>query len=1059
MRGGKQVNIPILGMNNQLLDDQSRDGLCDSIVNLKPKGSEENPYWAPFEKINSLKNDGNIAFTYEFGIPSITDAFWQVRNFAGEYSEDPDGSLKRLLVLCQNESRKCIDILDPDTWEVVKTQALPQDGVYSWSCTRLDEVTIISISNNKKPFLLYYLIDDSFIPQGWPETPSISFSTTVKTFTATQRDAGETEGVMREATDQWFLATWAFRLFDGTHVKHFAPTLVKVSMGPNTEGVLPVFTLNGYTASENLFINQPFWKSLIAGISVCCTLPRNTEKTALDDGAFFEVGYWPWIDKKPESEWSTAEDPNIITSKLKSDAWPTGRNLGIDNFTHHKFASRVVDTYNKRLLLGGRSVDFTLPKIETNATSNTVPGGVYSDYMDYVSGISTFTDLLFDSEGNSVSSFDPPYAYETNIREYDASFAPKAGREFKTVTIVSSLPGAGTSNPPGGPTALAQGDYSAAIVSGNLVFSITTTETNYSSGGQFPAGAYMELEVSIGPVGSPADETIFFNVGPSGNTAPFFGFSGMRILNDNITVGARIYHVITIKTDSGTYKRILSGDISDLETTVSVPKLIWYPDRRAIKYELIVQNGAAYELAISKQLNQHPESNYSYVRLTTLEQTYTIGSSLITTTEPDLSVNSIFQYIPNLVQASLSGSPFIFDPAASYRGGNRENDTILGFGINLNPTSEGQAGQYPFYVFTDKGIYMLEQTGDPTLAFGRLSTASNFNGINNPYAYCNAQNVIIATDNKYIYAMAGLDIQRIDEAIANDPDYKEYLKQVRVGYHRATDYEEVIFSNPTFPYSLCYNLKYKVWYRATERFKFFFYDYPELMGLTVDNVLKDFSDKSTQQPVNWLIQTRPIHLQSPYEFKRLFPFYLRMRMKQTPQVDPENYSPINFRLKGYKDSGTIVYDLYNVSVKTADLIDHRVYNQFGSMYAYRIALSGSSYHDKGHIDQIELFYETRYQETRRRLNISAQYQYIMEDTQIILPDPCGLCGQPVIWNQPTAQETVTIPGTYHNFERVPYVDVLDMDGYRIDPSIQIDLSTYAVTIVCQPAIPYKVMLH
>jgi hypothetical protein len=184
-----------------------------------------------------------------------------------------------------------------------------------------------------------------------------------------------------------------------------------------------------------------------------------------------------------------------------------------------------------------------------------------------------------------------------------------------------------------------------------------------------------------------------------------------------------------------------------------------------------------------------------------------------------------------------------------------------------------------------------------------------------------------------------------------------------------------------------------------------------------------------------------------------------MRMKQLPQEDPEDYDPINFQLKGYKDSGTIVYDLYNLSVKTADLIDHRVYNQFGSMYAYRIAVSGSSYHDKGHIDRIELFYETRYQETRRRLNISAQYQYIIEETQIILPDPCCQGTQPVIWTQAVAQETVVIPAAYHDFERIPYVDVLDMDGYRIDPSIQIDQNTFVVTIVCQPPIPYKAILH
>ena len=679
--------------------------------------------------------------------------------------------------------------------------------------------------------------------------------------------------------------------------------------------------------------------------------------------------------------------------------------------------------------------------------------------MNITSNIGTKRLFYYDVFGNTVSGpSDPAYNYETNFSEFSSQLGPKSGREFKTVSIESYVAGSANINPPGGGMGFPNAFYSANITTGNLVLGINTIETNYAFGGTLNPTADMYLKLTIGPIGGIADETILFHVSPIfGST--FLTFSNIELQSDSVTVTAKIYHKITIKTDSGNYYRISTEDLSNTQTTVTVPELVWYPDRRATNYELIVQSGASFEVALSKQLTQHPESNYSYVRLTTAEKTYTIGASLVMTTQPDMTLNDVLQYIPNRIQASLSGNGFIFDPAASYRVGNRESETILGFGVNLNPTSEGQAGQYPVYVFSDKGVFALEQTGDPEIAFGRISPVSNFNGINNPYAITNANTLIIATDNKYIYALAGLESKRIDEAIANDPDYKEYLKQVRVGYHRATDYEEVIFSNPTFPYSLCYNLKYKVWYKATERFKFFFYDYPELMGLTVDNVLKDFSDKSTQQPVNWLIQTRPIHLESPYEFKRLFPFYLRMRMKQTPQVDPENYSPINFRLKGYKDSGTIVYDLYNVSIKTADLIDHRVYNQFGSMYAYRIALSGSSYHDKGHIDRIELFYETRYQETRRRLNISAQYSYIMEDTQIILPDPCGLCGQPEIWNQATAQETVTIPGTYHNFERVPYVDVLDMDGYRIDPSIQIDLSTYAVTIVCQPAIPYKVMLH
>ena len=1044
------------------------DGLCDSIINLKPKGSLEQPYWAPFEKINSLKNASNTNFTYPFGISSITDAFWQVRNFVGEYSESPTGSLKRLLVLCQNNSRKCIDIIEPTTWTVVKTQALPQTGTYSWSCTRVDEVTVISINRDKKPFLLYYLIDDAFIPAGWPEMPKITLTTTTLAFTTPQIEAGNTKGVLRESTDQWFMATWAFRLFDGTSVKHNAPILVRVASGVTNEAVLPVFTLNGYSEAETLLIDQPFWRGLISGISVCCTIPRNDKQAALDDGAFFRVGYWPWIDRLPVSQWPTASDPNVIIVELKSETWPVQRNLGIDNFTHHRYSARGVDTYNKRLLLGGSAVDFALPKILSNATQNTIPGGVYSDYIDYVSGLSNFTNLYFNSSGGVVpDQNDPAYNYETNLKTYESRFQPKAGRQFKTVTILQSVPGAANVNPPGGPTGMPSAAYTANINgSGQLNLEIDTEETSFGSNGSFGVvGPSMKIRVGIGPVGlAPADEVIIFTVSPAGNTAPFVQFSSVEIEVGTTTTTAKIYHVITIKTDSGSYKRILTGEIANTDTTVTVPELIWYPDRRAIKYQLIVENGLDFEVALDKQLIQHPESNYSYVILSTAEQTYTIGSSLVETTRPDLTLNSVLQYVPNRIQASISGNPFIFDPAATYRVGNRENDTILGFGVNLNPTSEGQAGQYPVYAFSDKGVWALEQTGDPEIAFGRISPVSNFNGINNPYAITNANSLIIACDNKYIYALAGLESTRIDEQIANDPDYKDYLKQIRIGYHRAADYEEVIFSNPFYDYSLCYNLKYKVWYKATERFKFFFYDYPDLLGLTVDNVLKDFSDKDELSPVCWELITRVIQYQQPYVFKRLFPTYIRMAMKQPVLMNPANYHPVKVTLKGYRDDQQLTYTLFDQTIKSDSVFDPRIYNQFGSMYAFRVILSGKNYHKGGNIKWIDSDMEFRYQDTRRRHNCSAQYLYAMENSNISI---CN-CEDGEAINDAyysfTGGAALSVIIT-HNLGKVPGILVTDMDGYVIECGIKLLFDTAGnidlnrITLLFEDPIPFRAFFN
>jgi hypothetical protein len=451
---------------------------------------------------------------------------------------------------------------------------------------------------------------------------------------------------------------------------------------------------------------------------------------------------------------------------------------------------------------------------------------------------------------------------------------------------------------------------------------------------------------------------------------------------------------------------------------------------------MVIQDEGVFELALDKNLTSHPNSNYSYVMLTEAEQTYTIGSSILFATEPNILLNDIKQWVKNRIQASISGTPFYFDPIATYRVGNRERDTILGFGINLNPTSEGQAGQYPVYAFSDKGVWALEQISDPTIAFGKISPVTNFNGINNPYAIANAGTLIIATDNKYIYALAGLESVRIDEAIANDPDYKDYLKQIRIGYHRASDYEEVIFSNPFYDYSLCYNLKYKVWYKATERFKFFFYDYPELMGMTIDNVLKDFSDKDELNPVSWSMTTRVIQYGQPYVYKRLYPSFIRMEVRQPLQSEEEAYSPVRIQLKGYRDDQNITYTLFDQEIKTNQLFDPRIYNQYGSMYAYRLMLSGNSYHRAGNIMWLDTDVEYRYERNRRRHNCTAQYLYAMNESTI------SIC------NCPDGEESTCPSFSYigtaetsrvitHNLNKIPSVFVTDENGFLIDVGVQL----------------------
>jgi hypothetical protein len=234
---------------------------------------------------------------------------------------------------------------------------------------------------------------------------------------------------------------------------------------------------------------------------------------------------------------------------------------------------------------------------------------------------------------------------------------------------------------------------------------------------------------------------------------------------------------------------------------------------------------------------------------------------------------------------------------------------------------------------------------------------------------------------------------------------------------------------------LCYNLKYKVWYKATERFKFFFYDYPELMGLTVDNVLKDFSSKDELSPVSWDIITRVIQFEEPYVFKRFYPGYLRMRLKQPLQENAEDYAPIRIQLKGYRDSPSLIYNLYDQSIKTDELFDHRIYNQYGSMYAYRIILSGNSMHRGAQIQKLDGFMEYRYQETRRRLDCGSQYLFSNGQSSISICHCAGGSGTDAYFaytGVATESQVVT-----HGLNKIPGVFVTDLDGFLIEVGVQL----------------------
>jgi hypothetical protein len=950
MQQGEYKLVPFLGINTEPLDDQSPDGLCSKIFNLKPKGVESNPFWVPFEVIKSLTN-GTDPFTYEHGIENISGAFWQIRNYVGEFKDSESESLKRLIVLCDKEDRHAIDIIDPVDWGIVKSYTF-EEGEYSFSFARIGEITAINVIRNEIPYKLYYLKDDLLIENGWPEMPEISAKLVNDSFTEEEELAGATAGIKRlDEQKQYFMVCWAFRLFDGTYIKHSNFTLFEVTEASIFESTyaIPEFTNEGYTDGLE---NSDLWESLISGVSLFCTLPHQTKKKALDDGLFYEVGYMPFLDRLPESQWETSENPNIFQVNTPYSTWPTFLGLNIDNFSHHRFCANVADSYNSILLLGGSAVDFTLPKNKLEAEIEFDEGGSYTDYFTENSTDSTINSQYFTNSG--VETTISEYDYENRTVEIVSNYSPLSGREFKDVVILETSEVADVESLPDGSIAPIH-EYNANFISGNLQFNVTTIESTYNNSMSI-VDPYMKIRLEIGPVGEPADE--FLEIEATWNGTSF-------LFNVNVQVGIpsefQTIHIVTIKTEDGTYQRISEYPINTA-TLINLPLKIWYPDRRAVNYRILFNNGTEYELILDKKLIQHPVSNYSYAFLLNSELTYTLGEGDIVETV-DESVNKIHQWVKNRIQASETNMPFLFLSKASYRIGSRERDSIQGFGVNTIDISQGQFGQYPLYVFSDKSVYALEQTGDPTIVFGRIVPINTFNGLNNREAICNAENIIIAADKNYIYSLVGLNAERIDRPISGDTEYDQFLNGIRLAYHKERDYEEIIFSNPSFEYSWVYNMRYKFWYQWGKSFRLFFQDQPILYGIDTDDSVLDFSRKETNESVEWELQTRKVNLGSRYISKRLLNSQIRAEFVQpetdgiydelSVDVDFQQSNGSNYLGCSYHRHEKISKDLW---IKT----------KYGSFQTMEVTLAGKHQNNGTYIHQLELNYENRYTNRVRR---------------------------------------------------------------------------------------------
>ena len=416
-------------------------------------------------------------------------------------------------------------------------------------------------------------------------------------------------------------------------------------------------------------------------------------------------------------------------------------------------------------------------------------------------------------------------------------------------------------------------------------------------------------------------------------------------------------------------KRTVERELKHYGNIYYLPEYVTYPDSRAFKWEQYINDNGTYYKVFEYDLKTHDRLNLSYYKVErerktrlTVDKTFinidTVKAGTpVTTIENATNVNLLNLLEPGKVKASEIANPIYFDAAKTYLIDSRLSSTVTGFAVSSIETSDGQFGQYPLYVFTNAGIYALEQTGDPEVAFGRLTPISQFHYLDNDKSVATIEDVIIFANKTGIYTLIGRRTERISDPIYGDDLFNEgFANGIVMGYNKEGNNREVIISNGAYDYSLVYNSRYEVWYKITQPFKVLFHDHPDLYGITPSNTFKDFT-AFNDEDVAIELRTKPMFFDDPYTKKKLIDAIFRVNLKKVV-TSPD----ISIALKGYDRERDLEHIFFTRTYDSLTLDNPVLKSLYGSIDGYILDLSGTI-SPSSKILNVEVTFKTR--KTRR----------------------------------------------------------------------------------------------
>jgi hypothetical protein len=811
---GEVLNIPILGMDARPTKRRQISGLAENMVGVRPEGFVENPQWVPIENVNEFQNGSLISFNHS-NESNLLKLFWHKRSRNGKHGST-DGSLSRLVGLFNDGT---IEIIDPDLspgFATVVSHSVSSTDSGSWdiSFTQLYDTGFITVTKGGIPQQDLILEDDLLIPFEFPELPIMRAwrEPSDDAYSQEQLDAGSHEGL---DTGRLFIR-YAFRLRDGSLVKHSAPELIITSTYDQGDSTFKTsflrFFMEGYgqTTTPSDF---EYWKDKISGVAVLCTNSTQLGLTELDqflkEAVWYELTDFDYID--PTDEVELQDLWRLVTSN--EEAIPALPNADIDDGTHHAKSHGTCDTYNSRVMLGQEKEDYILPFLNQKE-------GLYNHLL--IRNDKGLRVVGNPSTGTTVTL--------TNTSNMSNIVVTDEGNGSWLITYDSS---------------------------GAISFTLNVTCDRAKSFSVIVSGTDLDyLTQNSGvTVISPSTYSEYTGAG-----------SALQ----------RVFQVeVELETESGEYKRTSAEFTAYTDATGNWSpqgSVLFYPDNRAKQFSIYAELPNAGTQIIQRQyrasMKKGERANYATIFLFggVVYSGSTIGFSWL---YPSLTENSELLVVPDKVRLSQVNSPLAYGSTLVYRIG-RSTSRVVGFAVNAIEVSEGQFGQYPLFVFKEDSIWALEQSASADVVFSVITPIDVSQGIDSENKLINLGKLIVFANAKGIYVLGGTNPEPI-----SDPVHDILGSIVAIGQQKRDDDERELLVALDTGVTYHYSTKFKRWYTSAKDIRHFLNVEEDLYAL--ENVNDDFLDfqSTTLNEVDVLIELKNIHFGIPDKLKRFRYAYLR----------------------------------------------------------------------------------------------------------------------------------------------------------------------------------------